>query len=109
SGSIDPGVLLHLLQAGGYSAQQLSRLLYHESGLLGVSGISAEPRVLVRHEADSGETGDRARLAMAMYVRRIVREIASLAAVLGGIDLLAFTAGVGENSVVVRERVCAGL
>ncbi len=109
SGSIDPGVLLHLLQAGGYSPERLSRLLYHESGLLGVSGISSEPRVLARHEAEPGERGDRARLAMAMYVRRIVREIASLAAVIGGLDMLVFTAGVGEHSALVRERVCAGL
>ena len=109
SGSIDPGVLLHLLRVEGRSPEQISRLLYHESGLLGVSGISAEPRVLARHEQDPGERGERARLALDMYVRRIVREIGALTAVLGGLDMLVVTAGVGEHSALVRARTCAAL
>src|SRR5690606_17221602 len=86
-----------------------ARLLYHRSGLLGVSGISSEPRVIVTHEGDAGERGERARLALALYVRRIVREIGALVPVLGGLDLLVFTAGVGEHNAFVRERVCADL
>jgi acetate kinase len=84
-------------------------VLYHESGLLGVSGLSSEPRVIVRHEDDDGASGERARLALALYVRRIVREIGALAAVLGGLDLLVFTAGVGEHNAFIRERVCRDL
>ena len=83
--------------------------LYNQSGLLGVSGISAEPRVVVKHENDPGEAGERARIALALYVRRIVREIGALTAVLGGLDLLVFTAGVGEHNAFVRERVCRDL
>ncbi len=91
------------------SLEQVGRVLYHESGLLGVSGISAEPRVIVRHENDAGETGERAHLALALYVRRIVREIGALIAVLGGLDMLVFTAGVGEHNAFIRERICAAL
>lgn len=109
SGAIDPGVLLHLLQVEGYTPEQLARLLYHEAGLLGVSGIAAEPHVLAQHEADPGEAGERARLALDLYVQRIVRETGALAAVLGGLDMLVFTAGVGEHCAFVRERVCARL
>ena len=74
-----------------------------------MSGISAEPRVIVQHEGDDGERGERARIALALYVRRIVREIGALTAVLGGLDLLVFTAGVGEHNAFVRERVCRAL
>lgn len=109
SGSIDPGVLLHLLQVEHYSPERLSALLYHESGLLGVSGFSADIRVISAAEGEPGEKGERARLALALYVRRIVRETGALAAVLGGLDLLVFTAGVGENSALVRARICADL
>src|SRR5690606_9541928 len=87
----------------------VGQMLYHRSGLLGVSGISPEPRVIVRHEADEGETGERARLALDLYVRRIVPEVGALAAVQGGRDLLAVTAGVGEHNAFVRERVCRDL
>jgi acetate kinase len=108
-GALDPGVLLHLMEIDKLTLEQVTQLLYHESGLLGVSGISPEPRVLVQHEGDAGEAGERARLALALYVRRIVREIGSLTAALGGLDMLVFTAGVGENCAFIRERVCAGL
>ena len=109
TGSLDPGALLYLMEIEKLSLEDVGRMLYHHSGLLGVSGMSSEPRVLVRHEDDPGEAGERARLALALYVRRIVREIGALAAVLGGLDLLVFTAGVGEHNAFVRERVCRDL
>jgi len=109
TGSIDPGALLYLMAVDKLSPEELSDTLYHRSGLLGVSGISAEPRVVVKHEDDPGEAGERARVALQLYVGRIVREIGSLAAALGGLDLLAFTAGVGEHNAFVRERVCRDL
>ena len=109
TGALDPGALLYLMEIEKLSLEQVGQMLYHRSGLLGVSGISPEPRVIVRHEDDAGETGERARLALALYVRRIVREIGALAAVLGGLDLLVFTAGVGEHNAFVRERVCRDL
>jgi acetate kinase len=84
---------------------RLEHLLYHESGLLGVSGLSASPKDLLEVE----DSNPRARAALDLYVRRIVREIGGLTAVLGGLDLLAFTAGVGEHSAVLRERICAAL
>ncbi len=109
TGALDPGALLYLMEIEKLSLEEVGQMLYHRSGLLGVSGISPEPRVIVRHEADDGETGERARLALDLYVRRIVREIGALAAVLGGLDLLVFTAGVGEHNAFVRERVCRDL
>ncbi|CAM5637292.1 acetate/propionate family kinase [Rhodanobacter lindaniclasticus] len=109
TGAIDPGALLYLMEIEKLSLEELGNLLYHRCGLLGVSGVSAEPRVIVKHEGDDGEPGERARLALALYVRRIVREIGAMAAVLGGLDLLVFTAGVGEHNAFVRERVCRDL
>lgn len=109
TGALDPGAVIYLMEIRKLTLEQVGHVLYHESGLLGVSGISSEPRVIVQHEADQGEAGERARLALALYVRRIVRETASLAAVLGGLDMLVFTAGVGEHSAFVRERVCKDL
>jgi len=109
TGAIDPGAVLYLMEIEKLSLEEVGQLLYHRSGLLGLSGISSEPRVIVRHETDEGERGERARLALALYVRRIVREIGALAAVLGGLDALIFTAGVGEHNAFVRERVCHDL
>ena len=109
TGALDPGALLYLMEIEKLSLEEVGHLLYHRSGLLGVSGVSSEPRVIVQHEADDGEPGERARLALALYVRRIVREIGALAAVLGGLELLVFTAGVGEHNAFVRERVCRDL
>jgi acetate kinase len=100
SGSIDPGVLLYLMDERGMDARAIEKLLYSQSGLLGVSGISSDMRKLL-------ETDDpRARLAVDLYVYRIRRELGSLAAALGGLDALVFTAGIGENSAAIRERVC---
>ena len=109
TGALDPGAVIYLMEIEKLSLEQVGHMLYHDSGLLGVSGISAEPRVIVEHEADPGETGERARLALALYVRRIVREIGSLSAAMGGLEMLAFTAGVGEHCAFIRERVCAAL
>ena len=102
TGSIDPGVLLHLLDHG-MSASQLSNLLYRRSGLLGVSGISADMRVLLASDQAH------AKEAIDLYVRRIVRETGALTALLGGLDGLVFTAGVGENAQFIRTLVCKKL
>ncbi|MDN7875022.1 acetate/propionate family kinase [Burkholderia aenigmatica] len=105
-GTLDPGVVLHLLDAGKLSAEALGQMLYYESGLKGVSGASGDPRVLLACEA-AGDVpaGD----ALALYVHRIVREAGALVALLGGLDMLVFTAGIGEHSAVLRERICAAL
>ncbi|MGC5887485.1 acetate/propionate family kinase [Ralstonia pseudosolanacearum] len=104
-GAIDPGVVLHLMEVEKLSPGHVGYMLYHESGLLGVSGVSADPRDLLPREAQDA----RCRAALALYVRRIVREIGALVAVLGGLDMLAFTAGIGEHNAVIRERVMTAL
>ena len=101
SGSVDPGVLLYLMEHEGMDASRLAHLLYHESGLLGVSGISADMRELLA----SGER--EAQHAVDLFCYRIARELGSLAAALNGLDVLVFTAGIGEHAAPVRERVCA--
>ena len=103
-GALDPGALLYLMQIRGLGIDQVGHMLYHASGLLGVSGVSSDPRELLPRE-DEAPVAE----ALALYVRRIVREIGALAAVLGGLDLLVFTAGIGEHNAVIRERVCAAL
>lgn len=104
-GSLDPGVLLHLIETEKLSVAQVSRLLHHESGLLGVSGSSSSPQPLL-----AAEGGDpRARAALELYVRRVVREIGAMTAVLGGLDMIAFTAGIGEHSAELRKRICAAI
>jgi len=103
SGAIDPGVLLYLLQEKGWSAAQVSELLYEKSGLLGVSGESDDVRTLIASPSPAAHE------AVALFVDRIVREVGSLAAALGGLDALVFTAGIGENSPEVRGRVCNAL
>ena len=103
TGQIDPGVLLYLMQTKSWDAARLERFLYHESGLKGLSGISNDMRDLLASDAPS------AKLAVDYFVYRITRETGSLAAAMGGIDGLVFTAGIGENSPVIRERVCRNL
>jgi acetate kinase len=98
-GSLDPGVLLYLMDRQGLDARALEKLLYHESGLLGVSGISSDMRALLASDSP------RARLAIDLYCYRIGRELGSLAAALGGVDALVFTGGVGENAAAIRARV----
>lgn len=109
TGALDPGAVLYLMEIEKLTLQEVGHLLYHDSGLLGVSGISSESRVILRHIEDPGEAGERARIALELFVRRIVREIGSLAAALGGLDMLVFTAGIGEHSEEIRARVCADL
>ncbi|MCM8594790.1 acetate/propionate family kinase [Accumulibacter sp.] len=99
-GNIDPGIVLYLLQQEGLSAKQIEDLLYKRSGLLGLSGIGNDMRVLLASDAP------RARLAIEHFVYRINRELGALAAVLGGLDALVFTAGIGENSARIRQLVC---
>jgi len=99
-GSIDPGVMLYLLDELKMDARAIEKLIYQQSGLLGVSGISSDMRALL----ESREP--RAKLAVDLFVYRIGREIGSLAAALGGLDALVFTAGIGERAAVIRERVC---
>ena len=103
TGNLDPGVLLYLMDYRQMDAQALTRLLYKESGLLGVSGISQDMRVLLDSPAPE------AREAVDLFCYRIVREIGSLAAALGGLDALVFTGGIGEHGAPVREQVCAQL
>jgi acetate kinase len=103
TGEIDPGVLLHLMRTEGASVTELEDLLYHRSGLLGVSGISSDMRVLL-------ESNDvRAAEAIELFVYRAVREVGSLAAALGGVDALVFTGGIGENAGSIRARICSGI
>ena len=103
TGNLDPGVLLYLMDYQHMDAKALTRLLYKESGLLGVSGISQDMRVLLDSAAPE------AREAIDLFCYRIVREIGSLTAALGGLDALVFTGGIGEHGAQVREQVCARL
>jgi acetate kinase len=99
-GAIDPGVILYLMDERGMDARAVEKLIYSQSGLLGVSGVSSDMRVLL----DSAEP--RAKLAIDLFVYRIGRELGSLAAALGGLDAIVFTAGIGERAAPIRERVC---
>jgi acetate kinase len=102
-GRLDPGVLLYLLRERGMSVQALEDLLYHQCGLLGVSGgIASDMRELSASQAPEAVE------AVALFVRSVVREIASLAAVLGGVDALVFTGGIGEHAVQVRSAILQG-
>jgi len=101
SGALDPGVLLYLLQTQQYDAAQLTDLLYNRCGLLGVSGISDDLRAL------EGSTDARAREAIELFAYRTARELGSMAAALGGLDVLVFTAGIGERSAMMRSLICA--
>ena len=103
TGAIDPGVLLYLMDNKGMGSRELTHLLYKESGLLGVSGISQDMRTLLASGAPEAEE------AINLYCFRIVREIGSLAAAIGGIDALVFTGGIGEHAAEIRRRVCSRL
>ncbi len=102
-GALDPGVLLHLLGPGGRTLAEVEDILYHRSGLLGVSGISADSRVLLASAEPS------AREALDLFSLRVAGEIARLAATLGGLDAVVFTAGIGENQPAVRAGIAARL
>jgi acetate kinase len=99
-GALDPGVVLYLFQNLGLSAKEVETMLYKRSGLLGISGLSNDMRDLL------GSPEPAARLAVDYFVYRAAKEVGALAAVLGGIDGLVFTAGIGENSAEVRGRIC---
>ncbi len=100
-GNLDPGVLLYLMKEKGMDYDSLTQLLYHQSGLLGVSGSSGDLRTLL------ADRSPQAQEAVDLFVYRINRELGSLAAALGGIDVLVFTAGIGEHSPQIRAAVCA--
>lgn len=103
SGAIDPGIILHLLQAKGMAPHDVAGILYARSGLLGVSGISDDVRIL------EASDDPRAAEALDLFAYRVIREIGSLMAALGGLDVLVFTAGVGEHSSRLRYRIAQGL
>ena len=100
TGAIDPGVILHLLSERGMSVAGVTDLLYKQSGLLGMSGVSSDVRELLASDAP------RAAAALDVFVYRVGRELGSLAAALGGLDALVFTAGIGEHATSIRARIC---
>jgi acetate kinase len=100
SGALDPGVVLYLMDEMKMDARAIEKLIYQQSGLLGVSGISSDMRALLESKEP------RAKLAVDLFVYRIGRELGSLAAALGGLDAVVFTGGIGERAVAIRERVC---
>ena len=99
-GNLDPGVVLYLMDELRMDTRAVEKLIYQQSGLLGVSGISSDMRTLL------ASNDPNAKAAIDLYVYRIGRELGSLAAALGGLDAIVFTAGIGENSAVLRERIC---
>jgi acetate kinase len=100
TGALDPGVILYLMDQRGMDARAIEDLVYKRSGLLGVSGVSSDMRVLLASREP------RAALAIDLFVYRIGRELGALAATLGGLDAIVFTAGIGEHAAPIRERVC---
>lgn len=102
-GALDPGVVLHLLEQEGLSVKEVNRILYKESGLLGISGISQDMRTLLASDHPD------AKLAVDLFCYRLIREIGSLAAALGGVDALVFTGGIGEHAAPIRAQVCKAL
>jgi acetate kinase len=105
-GDVDPGVLLYLMREMGLSAEEVDHALNKESGLLGVSGVSNDMREVLA-AADAGD--DRSRLALDIYCYRLRKYVGAYAAAMGGMDLLVFAGGVGENSAAIRAAVCEGL
>ena len=106
SGSVDPGILLHLQREFGLSTEELDQALNYSSGLLGVSGISPDLEVL---ETEAARGNVRAQLAFDLFADRVRGAVGSLATTLGGLDALVFTDRIGENSPALRAAVCAGL
>lgn len=100
SGTLDPGVVLYLMAQRGMHTDAIEKLIYTQSGLLGISGISSDMRSLL------SSSEPRAKLAIDLYVYRIQRELGSLAAALQGLDAIVFTGGIGENAALIRARVC---
>jgi acetate kinase len=108
SGSVDPGILTYLVRQKRFSGQQLDETLNQKSGLLGISGISSDMREILA-ASKNGSQRERAKLALDIYVHRLQSGIGAMIAVLGGIDALVFTAGVGENSPEIRAAACDNL
>ena len=106
SGAVDPGILTFLMRQGQLNANEIDGVLNHKSGLLGISGISGDMRDIL---AAMERSHERAKLAFDIYVHRLRAAIAAMAAAMGGMDVLVFTAGVGENSAEVRAAVSNGL
>src|ERR1700722_18016017 len=104
-GDLDPGVLLDILHTNGNNVQELRQLLDKESGLLGVSGTSSDMRQLRK----AAEQNSRARLAIEMFARSAKKAIGSYVAILGGLDLLVFSGGIGEHDAATRAKICEGL
>jgi acetate kinase len=98
-GSLDPGVVLHLLRSGGMTADQVEDLLYHRSGLFGLSGASGRMEFLLRAGTAAADE------AVELFVYRAAAEVATMASALGGLDALVFTAGIGERSAPIRARI----
>ncbi|MFT5301385.1 MAG: acetate kinase [Mariniblastus sp.] len=110
SGSIDPGIMIYLMQEHGYSADRLAEELNRNSGLLGVSGVSSDFRTIEKAAESPAINGNgRAALAIEMFADRVRSTIGGLAVTMGGVDGLVFTAGIGENSATLRQQVCQGL
>jgi len=99
-GAIDPGVILYLMDELKMDARAIEKVIYQQSGLLGVSGISSDMRTLL------ASSEPRAKLAVDLFIYRIGRELGSLAAALGGLDALVFTGGIGERAALIRQGVC---
>lgn len=102
SGTLDPGVLLYLLEQG-WDHDRLEKLLYKQSGLLGVSGISADMRRL------RGDESPAAQRAIDLFTQRVVRESGGLITTMGGLDVISYSGGIGEHDVILRQQVCARL
>jgi acetate kinase len=102
-GDIDPGLILHLMAERGLSHEDVSDMLYHQSGMLGLSGISSDTRVLLNDKRSA------AKQAINHYVERIAREIGALIVALEGLEAIVFTGGVGENAAEIRRRICQKL
>lgn len=102
-GLLDAGVILHLIKQKGLSVEQVQKMLYHESGLLGVSGISSDMRVLEKSDHPH------AKQAIELFCHRAKEEIGNLTAVMHGLDTIIFTAGIGENSKLIRQKICEPL
>jgi len=108
-GDIDPGVLAYVVREHGYDAAQLEALIDQRSGMLGISGVSGDLRELNAAVASTAASADDARLAIEMFCASVRKQIAAMAAVLGGVDLLVFTGGIGENDASARAFIYQGL
>jgi acetate kinase len=105
SGDLDPGIILYLLRERGLDASSVNDLVNERAGLLGVSGVSADMEDLLKEEATNPQAAE----AVALFCYQAKKFLGALSAVLGGLDTLVFTGGIGENAPPVRERICEGM